>query len=193
MPDLGLQAQAEQHFSFLIWENGYRCIESTPYRVRFESSTMFVEIVFDGNRSYELGLLVGQAASSSRGQPPLSIDEILRFRRAPEAESFSLLQVTTSEALAALIEELARLLRIYGSDLVAGNKLSFAALLRQRHTEVERYAVERGLRAARVEAEAAWLSKDYTAVIRALEPFRTALTESEIKKLNFCKKQQKKG
>jgi hypothetical protein len=193
MADLGLQAQAALHFGFLVSDKGYKCTESNPYRVRFESSTTFVEIVFDGNRSYELGLLVGKTASDSRGEPPFSIDEILRLRRAPEAERFSLVQVTTSKALAASTKELARLLRAHGSEFVAGNKMSFAALRRQRHTEVKRYAFERGLRSARAEAEAAWLSKDYAAVIRALEPFGTALTESEIKKLDFCKKQQKKG
>lgn len=88
MPDLGLQTQAEQHFGFLVSENGYQCTQSTPYRVRFESPTTFIELVYDGDRSFELGLLVGRTGLNVNGNPPFSIDEILRLRRAPEAKKF---------------------------------------------------------------------------------------------------------
>jgi hypothetical protein len=188
MPDLGLQAEAKNHFDFLITEKGYKCAESTPHRVRFESSSVFVEIVFDGNRSCELALLVGKAALDKKGQPPFSIDEIVRLRRAPETERFSLIQITSREALARFVEKLARLLRTYASDLLDGSVLRFAALLRQRNSEVKRYAVDQSLRIARAEAEAAWYRKDYEAVIKAIEPFRKALIPSEIKKLSFSKK-----
>ena len=150
MPDLGLQAQAKKHFDFLITEKGYRCTESTPCRVRFESSTVFVEIIFEGNRSCELALLIGKTALESRkAQPPFSIDEVLRLNRAPEAQRYSLVQVTTREALATFTKELSRLLRTYASDVLVGNKLRFAALLRQRQSEVKRYALGEGLRIAR--------------------------------------------
>ena len=75
MPDLGLQAQARKHFDFLTFEKGYKCVDSTPCRVRFESPTAFIELVFDGDRSYELGLLIGKTGSKN---PPFSIGDILR-------------------------------------------------------------------------------------------------------------------
>jgi len=186
MPDLGLSDQAQQHFGFLATEKHYRNTELTPYRVRFESPTTFVELVFDGNRSYELGLLVGKISS---GNPPFSVDEILRLRRAPEAGTFSLVQVTTREGLATWVEKLAQVFRTYGSDFIAGNEQSFAELAEQRRKEVQDYALERDLRMARAEAEAAWRKKDYAAVVTALRPLRAALTAAEVGKLEFAEKQ----
>lgn len=189
MPDLGLQAQAERHFGFLVSEKGYRCTESTPYRVRFESPTAFIELVFDGDRSYELGLLVGKTGVAGSGNHPFSIDEILRLRRAPEAERFSLVQVTSSEALASFVAQLAQMLRSHGTDFVTGNERSFSELAEQRRREVQNYALERDLRAARAEAEAAWRGKDYASVVKALKPLRAALTVTEVGKLEFAEKQ----
>jgi hypothetical protein len=191
MPDLGLQTQAERHFGFLVTEKGYRRKQSTPYRVRFESPVTFVELVYDGNRSFELGLLVGEIGSEASGNPPFSIDEILRLRRAPEAKKFSLIQVTSSELLASFIEQLAQLLRAYGEDFIAGNEQSFAELAEQRRKEVETYALERDLRKARAEADNAWHRKDYLAVVKALKPLRAALTAAEVGKLEFAEKQSR--
>jgi hypothetical protein len=189
MPDLGLQAQAERHLGFLVAENGYRCIESTPYRVRFQSPSTFVELVFDGNRSYELGLLVGKASLAGTRNPPFSIDEILRLRGAEEAGRLSLIQVTSSETMASFVAQLAQVLRSYGSDLLAGNENSFADLAEQRQKEIKAYAIERDLRIARAEAEKAWRSKDYRTVVRVLSPLRAGLTATEVGKLEFAENQ----
>jgi hypothetical protein len=189
MPDFGLQAQAKTHFGFLVSERGYQCTESIPYRVRFESPSTFVELVFDGNRSYELGLLVGKTGSEN---PPFSIGEILRLRSAAEAGSFSLVQVTTSDALATWVEKLAQVFRTYGGDFIEGNESSFGELAEQRRKEVQNYALERDLRAARAEAEGAWRKKDYAAVVKALKPLRAALTAAEVGKLEFAEKQPKR-
>lgn len=191
MPDLGLQTQAEQHFGFLVSENGYRCTQSTPYRVRFESPTTFIDLVYDGNRSFELGLLVGKTGVNISGNPPFSIDEILRLRRAPEAKKFSLVQVTSREVLASFVQQLAQMLRAYGGDFIAGNEQSFAELAEQRRGEVRAYALERDLRKARAEADAAWHRKDYPAVVKALKPLRSALTAAEVGKLEFAEKQSR--
>lgn len=188
MPDLGLQAQAERHFGFLVAENGFHCIESTPYRVRFQSPSTFVELVFDGNRSYELGLLVGKASSAGTGNPPFSIDEILRLRGAEEAGRLSLIQVTSSEAMASFVAQLAQVLRSYASDFLAGNENSFAELAEQRQKEIKAYAIERDLRMARAEAEKAWRNKDYSTVVRVLSPLRAGLTATEVGKLEFAEK-----
>ena len=185
MVDLGLQAQAERYFGFLV-ERGFICTESTPYRVRFESPEVFVELVFDGNRSYELGLLVGQLSSERSGVPPFSIGEILRLRHAPEAEQYSLVQVTSEEALATFVEELSLMLQTYAFDFIAGRSDSFAELGREREREVRVYALERDLRLARADAEEAWRAKDYPGVVRALSARRGTLTRSEIRRLQFA-------
>lgn len=185
MTDLGLQAQVEKHFDFLVSERGYRCVESNPHRVRFESPATYVELVFDGDRSYELSLLVGKIGSADA---PFAMEEVLRLRDAPEVASFSLVQVTTQESLAKWIAKLAEVLLAYGDDLIEGNEVGFAALASQRRRDVQEYALQRDLQAARADAELAWRRKDYAAVIKSLKPLRTALTAAEVKKLEFAER-----
>lgn len=193
MPDLGLQEQAKLHFDFLVSEKSYRCIESTPYWVRFESPTVFVELLFDGKHSYELRLLVGKIGAESSENPPFSIDEILRLCRAPEAERFSLVQVTSRKTLASFVAQLSQMLRSYGADFIEGKEKRFTELSQQRRREVESYAFERDLRMARTEAESAWRKKDYDTFVKVLNPFRNALAASEVGKLEFAKKAAMRG
>jgi hypothetical protein len=188
MGDLGLQAQAEKQFAFLLQESGYRCVVSTPYRVRFESSKANVDIVFDGNRSYELTLLLSRARLT--GAPPASftIDEVLRLRGAPEAAHFSLVQVTTPQKLAEFVAQFANLLRRYGRDVVAGDDDAFRDLAEQRSQEAEAYGRQRDVRVARAKAQIAWREKNYAGVVEALRPVRSTLTASEIRKLEFAER-----
>lgn len=185
MTDLGFQALAEEQFGFLVTEKGYTWAESTPSRVRFESPQVFIDLIFDAGNSYQLGLLVGRKGAEG---PPFRIDEILRLRHAPEATSFELIQVTTGEALALWLGKLAGALRTYGDDFIAGNERSFEEVAGLRHAEVREYALERELRAARADADAAWHRKDYAAVIEAFEPVRALLTPGELAKLEFAEK-----
>lgn len=186
MGDLGLQKQVAKQFAFLVLEKGYRCVESTPFRVCFVSPLATVEVVFDGNRSYELGLLISRTGSDAT----FTIDEILRLRGAPEAERFSLIQVTTNEGVASFAEKLADLLRTYGGDFIDGNEASYLALAKQRREEMKTYSTQRDLRVARGKANAAWRAQDYLTFIEVLRPFRTELTPSEIRRLEFAERHQ---
>jgi len=189
MSDLGLEFQAARHLDFLVSESGYRCTASTPYAVRFESQTTFIEVLFDGNRSYELDLVIGNIDSIATRSPAFSIAEILRFKHATEAEKYALVQVTSSEALASFVEQLCLMLRKYGGDFVAGNEKSFEELSLQRQKESQAYALERDLRIARTAAEAAWRKKDYATMVKVLLPLCSNLTASEMGKLRFAEKQ----
>lgn len=188
MKDVGLQALVDRHFGFLVSDMGFTKTERTPCRVRFESPAVFVEMVFDGHRSYELCLWIGQLGSQA---PPFSIDEILRLRGAPDASSFSLVQVKTEAVAAAWLEKLAGALRLYGREFLAGNTKCFEEISEMRRREVQGYALDRELRSARAKAEAAWLSKDYAGVVQALQPLRGVLTPAEMAKVKYAQKHAK--
>jgi hypothetical protein len=155
MTDRGLHSQVERHFGFLVSENGYKCVESGPSRVRFESLTTYSNLVFDGTRAYELDLRVGRTAITDRRTPEFSIAEILRLRGAPEAAQFSLIVVRSNEDLASSVAQLARLLQCYGGEFIRGDDKSFAELAAQRQEEVKAYALERHLRTVRFKADSA--------------------------------------
>src|SRR5258708_5465297 len=102
MNDLGLEHQAREHFWSLLKDRGYAYSCSGPYEVRYESGVVVVQIVFDGERSYELGLLLSKKGGT-KGAPPFSIDEVLRLRGVPEAQQVSLIQITDQVGMAATI------------------------------------------------------------------------------------------
>ncbi|HEV2691659.1 MAG TPA: hypothetical protein VG347_02065 [Verrucomicrobiae bacterium] len=187
MQNIDFQILVEQHFSFLVSSKGYRCVDAKRNCVRFESATVFIEVVFD-DFSYELGLLVGVIKSKDH---PFSIGEILRSHDAPEAELFSLVQVTTIESMNIWLKKIAEALVKYGNDFIAGNMASFMMAMEQRKQDVQIYSVERALRIARVEVEAAWRVKDYATIVKFFKPLLSKLTLSEVAKLEYAEKQKK--
>ena len=183
MTDLGLESHVKQCFGFLESEEGYVLVESTPTCVRFESAAVTIAVVFDGNRSLELGLLIAPRGLS---EPDYSIDEILRLRGVPEAEKLSLIQVRTPEVLARFVRYLAETLKKYGRDFIEGNERSFAELAAWRRRGAEQYALDRELSAARAKLEKAWHAKDYASVVKVLQPLRPSLTPTELGKLKYA-------
>ncbi|MBX3173811.1 MAG: hypothetical protein KF709_05330 [Gemmatimonadaceae bacterium] len=174
-----------QNFEYLVTEHGFRLAESEPNRVRFESETVYVEVTYDGHRSYELDLLVGRVGSE---EAPFRIDEIVKLRQADKAYSSSLVQVTTAEALSSKLEQLARLLSEFGRDFISGHEGSFREAAMQRSNDVDRYARERALRAARAEAEEAWRKKDYHRFVMLMRPLRAHLSDEELSKLEVAER-----
>jgi hypothetical protein len=193
MPSLNLELHARQAFEFLISEYGYRCTEQAASRVRFESSVVHVDVVYDGNRSYEVDLYIGRKGLESREQASYSIGEVLRLCHAPDAKDFVLFRATSEEQLVGYLEKLASALRAYGRDFLLGNVDSFTELVRQRRRESEVYALERELRKARRKAQAAWDRGDYAGVVSSFGPVRHALTPADAEKLKAAEDQLRRS
>lgn len=189
MSDLGLQEATKRNFRYLLDEFHYKCIESTPFRVRFDSAKVRVDVVFDGTRSYELDVLIATTDWIASGNAAFALVEVLRFRGAPETERFASIQVTSRQAMTSFVSQLAELLHRYGRDLLLGNDHAFVELAEQRRREIDAYALQRALRAARTRADVAWREKDYTRFVDVLKPLRSNLSASEIKRLEFAEKQ----
>ena len=185
MSELDFQSQVERHFSFLVLECGFQRSGQSAGRVRYESSNVYVEVLFDEGRSFELGLLVGRLDSKD---PPFAIDEILRLRRNPDADAYGLVQATSADTLATWLARFATALRSFANDFVAGNNGSFAEIAAQRRREVATYTLERDLRAARDDAAIAWHQNDFARYISLLSPFRQHLHRSEIMRLAYAGK-----
>lgn len=193
MPNLNLQKHALQALEFLVSEIGYRCTAQASYRVRFESPAVFVDVIYDGGRSYEIELLIGRIGLEPREQAAFSIGEILRLRHAPDAEEFALLRASSEEQLVGHLEKVAKALKAYGKDLLLGNVDGFTELVRQRRRESEVYALERELRQARAVAQAAWDAGDYAGVVSVLGRLRNALTPDDAEKLNLAEERLRRG
>ncbi len=58
--DLGMKKVATKKFEFLESEYGFKCVIAGPWLVRYQYKLIFIDIRFDGERSYELGCEIGR-------------------------------------------------------------------------------------------------------------------------------------
>ncbi len=189
MTDHGLEAAVGEEFLFLVDEFGFRCVESRPHLVRYESERAIVEVVFDGSRSYEVRVQFGMRDATG---PHFSLDELLRSRGAAGSSSVAL-QATTRQELEGAVRELSGALRKHGGELLVGDPVAFAALTAHRRREVDQFATERALTEARTLAKVAWEKREFVAVVAALEPHRENLSDAERARLDLAKKYRASG
>jgi len=188
MAELEFQSAANRYFEFLITEYGYKCTESTTQSVRFESEDVSITLSFDRQRSYELNLYITHLSSSGSDVPAFTIFEILRLRANPEANEFALIQLSDKSGISKWVYRLAEKLRSTALDLICGDATSFSELFKQRKLDQTKHQLDRELRIARIDAEVAWQKKEYRVFVKLLEPYRSALSTSEIKKIDYASK-----
>jgi hypothetical protein len=175
-------------FAFLS-DGGFRIVESDIGRVRFESERVYVEVLFDAQRSFEVGVQIGLVDALGPGKErPFSLPEILRLRRIPEAGRLDGAQATTANVLCDLLTALARNTRDHARDFLAGDANSYRELASFRELETGKYAQEQRLRYMRADADAAWASKNYPAVVKAYSSDPSLLTAAERKRLEYAQK-----
>ena len=189
MADIGLQTEVKKYFDFLVTDNNFTCSKSTPYVVTYESPSVFITIAFDGNRSYELDLMIGLKDTGVSVPMSYSIAHILRYNDAPEAKQFSLIQVTNETSMAKFVQQLSDMIQKYGKELIAGDTKCFDRLAKYQRARSKEDAISFMLNSARSDAEKAWREKDYAKVFSCLKPFTYRLTSSELAKLQYSEKQ----
>jgi hypothetical protein len=186
MPKQDFQILAKEAFAFLEISFGFKLQLLAKDSLRYETQDVFVLIGYDSQRSYELSLDLGQI-NSTTGQS-FNFGEVLRSIKAPRDVASSY-QVSSEQELKQFLDKLAQALQTYGAIFLKNDAIAFERLRQLREQEGKEYPLERNLRAARAKAEVAWHSKNYEVVVATLEPFRAALTATEIGKLAFSEKQ----
>ena len=174
---------------FLEQDLGFRLHSAAANLLRYETKNVFVVVSYDAQRSFELSLNLGQKTGAV--ERSFNFGEVLRSVEAPKNVA-SAYQVTSDEALNEFLNKLAKNLQQYGMSFLQNSPAAFVRISQLRERECEQYALDRDLRKARVEAETAWQKKDYPVVVKALKPFRAALTATEVEKLDFAQKQSKR-
>lgn len=190
--DLGLEEIVTKEFDYLKSEHGFKCVQSGTWLVKYQSELVFVNIRFDGERSYELGCEIGRI-DNLKGtlKVPFDLGDVVRskvYSREPIKSSF---QVTSTDSLEKFVKELAWQIRTYAKDLLAGSDESFNHVADLRDKEHKEYALETELRYMRSQLDIAWQKKDYKKVIELLSPLKEELERSELKKLHYAIKKVK--
>jgi len=185
--DLGLQTIVAKEFGFLITKFGFQCVKAGPTLVRYESESVFVNIYFDMNRSYEFGCELGRN-DDLRGslEVPFDIGEIIRSKKYSEKDTPSSYQVTSREYLKKYAKELANCLKNIANEFLVGSRDAFNKVADFRDKECEEYALETDLRLMRSQLNIVWQKKQYNLIVELLTPLKENLKQSEMKKLKYA-------
>ena len=174
--DLGFEKIATKEFQFLNSKYGFKCVKSGPWIVKYQSDLVFINIRFDGERSYELGCEIGRN-DDLRGtlKVPFNIGEVIRSKGHSEKNVRAFFQITNSDSLKKFVKELAGLLKAYAQDLLTGSSERFNHVADVRDKECKEYALKTELRLMRNQLDTAWQIKDYKKVIDLLTPLKEEL------------------
>jgi hypothetical protein len=181
---LGFTEQVLSSFGFLIKDYGFCVVKDEPTFVRYESSSVFVNI-YHGRTSYELGFEIGRLDSGSgQEEQAYSISMIMELMRAKEPTFF---QASTRDRVKEFVPRLADLVRTYATSLLQGDVATFGELIKTRLDMADRLHNELRLRGIRQKAANAWRSRDFVKVAELYDSIFENLTQAEIKKLNYAK------
>jgi hypothetical protein len=175
--------EVKVHFAFLD-ALGFRCTHAEVTFVRFESSELAINI-YHSQQSYEISLQIENA----RGSDSYSFSEILRLIHNERVEQYRDYAAHTVKGVAKGVRQLAELFRkcVDAGILSEGNL--FSCLKLQREEWARKYALETQLEQARKKSESAWAEKDFRKVVQALAPLQEHLNSSDLKKLEYARKQ----
>lgn len=181
----------KNNFSFLVQQYGFRLsqIEQTGYVkvIRYESPLVYVSLIY-GPPAYEPEMAFGRIGiddvPGNRGFHPGDL-VLLRSSfgwkwRAVNPKNPVLVEIVAGHA---------QILRECGSACLLGDQASFEEMKARRDNAIEDWHQEEKVNSIRNDAQVAWESKDYRAVLRLLESIETMLTDTEKKKLEYAKKQ----
>ena len=183
---LNFAEAVEENFGFLS-AHGFKRVQSEPTFVRFESKRVYVN-VYHGRKSPELGLEIGPLAARPE-ETPYSMSEIIRLVEADKADEYRDYATHDADGVQEGVRRLATLFRRYVDAGVLDGAGLFDRLEKQRETWKRDFALEVNLGQARRKLESAWHAKDYAKVVELLEPFRADLASTELKKLEYAKKE----
>ncbi len=175
--------EVKARFAFLDAKD-FRCTRSEAASVRFESAEQAIDIYHD-RLSYEICLQI----ENVRGTDSYSLSEILHLIHHERAQQYRDYATHTVEGVAEGVRQLAELFRNCIDDGILNDSELFFRLKLQRSEWVQSCALETQLNQARRKSESAWSERNFRKVIELLAPFQEHLNHTEIKKLEYAKKQ----
>jgi hypothetical protein len=183
--ELRFAEAVEEAFDFLR-EHEFTPVQSDPTFVRFESKSTYVN-VYHGRLSFEIGLEIGLQGDRSK-EASHSMSEIIRLVEPEKLAEYRDYAACTVTDVAEGVRRLAALFRRYIDAGILDDGGFFERLRRSHTAAVDNYWREMDLARVRRELDAAWHAKNYAKVIEVLEPLREHLSSTELRKLEYAKK-----
>ena len=193
MDHFGFISEAISAFRFLSTDHGFSCVKIEPTFVRYESTSIFINI-YHGRKSSELGVEIGKLSSiSGLKENWYTLGEVMDLMGVRERLGFTFFQASTRERVQLLVPKLAEYVRKYARPIFEGNLQIFERLRDLRHKKSEEYRKEILLNQIREEAEKAWHKKNYAKLVELYDSMKNDLTLLEVKKLEYAQKRLHSG
>ena len=181
-------AIAKREFDEIADRFDMKCIKVNERVVQYQNAEVMLQVTFDNGRSYELLVEIGLSNGNHLGQQ-FSLGDILRFQNACEAPQVTNIMVSNEVDLRKLVLLLASLTSKYCDRYLSGEEFLFAQLQRFQNRESAKYILSLKLMNAQSVLDNSWSRKDYKSIVKVLEPLRSHLPPSSVKKLDYSKKQ----
>jgi hypothetical protein len=174
-------------FRFLIAEFGFKCVKQETTLVRYESSSVFVNI-YHGRSSYELGVEIGELRRNSDvPEFGFTLGEIISLTDTKIGSMYPY-QITKPELISKYISQLAELVKKYAVSALIGDRVFFEQLSSSQLRKSEEYIKDMKLTEVRTKGEVAWREKNYKQVVELYGSVEGDLTLSERKKLEYARR-----
>lgn len=152
------------------------------YSARLATPEVVIEVTYDGTRSFELNVCLGEAAQSD---PQFELADILRVTECPASEvaRVEVMQTGDLDALARLIASAILLLKSYGLPFLVGDSVAFARARAERSVRAQALTDMVRISSQREAADAAWAQRDFARVYALLNPISELLGERDARRL----------
>jgi hypothetical protein len=121
-------------FDSIIKPERMRPVVQEDNKVRYENESVFLDILFDAHRSYEISVVIGKLSTAeTSGGRSFDLAEVLSMRTYPALPEISALRGPGQEPVATEVERLSRLTNQYAIRLLQHDEAYFPELATFRH------------------------------------------------------------
>lgn len=178
---------ATEVFAQLASTYGLNFVEQKRVFLAYESAVCRLAIGHDDQRSFEIGLNLSQRNNDA--QPGFSFDEVLRAQAVPSHLWPQGYTARSPQQLRRLLEQMERIITEYAVPLLDGDSSAWVNLENLRHADCIEYAEGNEIRQVQEALTTAWAARDYTQVVKVLVGREAKLNKSDLRKLEYAKRQ----
>jgi hypothetical protein len=182
---LGFVSATKKAFLFLTEEYGMRCVKSNAEFVSYKSDKVFLRIWHEP-LSYELYVRIGLVSRNK--ETSYGLEDVLEMVLGIDHNVTTFYQASTLNKVENSVSDMANVVKKYYQPFLRGQRESFALLATVATARAEKITKNLMLQQMREKASLAWQKKNYSKVIEIYGPYRSELTSSEVKKLEYSLK-----
>lgn len=181
----GFSLAVRRHFAYLT-DLGFKCVHTEPTLLRYESDQIAVN-VYHGRKSCELGVEIGLLVEGDGKEYPLA--SLIRLSDPEEADMYRSVVALTRESVLKGVARISEAFKKHGWGALRGDRAVFAKLVEQRREIAHSRATDMKVNHVRPRAAEAFRTKDFGLAIQLFQSIRDELSEAELKKLEYARKQ----